>query len=94
MENLRDISKLPVMSKRCESCPFNDDGCKSIRQMVMDRSLEMSQTCHSTGVVHGKEDTHLCRGARDYQIELMYRLGVIESPTDEAWDKKRKAVGI
>lgn len=54
--------------------------------MVEQRVLiEASQTCHSTGVVHGKSDTHLCRGARDFQIQIFHRLGVISSPTDEAW---------
>lgn len=61
--------------------------------MVEDRLLQVSQTCHSTGVLHGKLDTHICRGARDHQIQILFRLGFLEAATDEAWDKKRTEVG-
>jgi hypothetical protein len=29
-----------------------------------------------------------CRGMRDYQLKLWHRMGIIESPTDEALQKK------
>ena len=48
---------------------------------------EASQICHHPRL-QGKAETHLCRGARDFQIEIFYRLGVLDAPTDEAWRQK------
>jgi len=57
--------------------------------MIRERCLsEASQICHHP-ILNGKTETHLCRGARDFQLEIFHRLGVIESETDQAWDKKK-----
>lgn len=48
---------------------------------------EASHICHHPRL-EGKSETHLCRGARDYQNTMFYRLGVLESPSDDAWLKK------
>jgi len=83
---IRDITGLPVMSARCKTCPFNPSGCAAVRHNVVMNTLKgINQTCHSSGCAHGKVDTHLCRGARDYQLHLFHALGVLTAPTDEAW---------
>ncbi|WP_036488107.1 hypothetical protein [Myxosarcina sp. GI1] len=81
-----DITNFKVNPRRCKTCPFNDDGCIDIRNTVIRRILteEKSQVCHGTN------NKTLCRGARDYQQQIYFRLGVLEAPTDEAWDKKRQ----
>jgi len=35
--------------------------------------------------MHGTQGTHLCRGARDMQLTILHRLGLIAEPTDEAF---------
>ncbi len=85
---------MPVMAKRCKTCPFNADGDSELRERIMARLFKVSQTCHTTGVALGKQDTHLCRGARDWQNEMLFRLGFLEAPTDAAWAAKRKQCGI
>lgn len=82
--------QMPVMKARCKTCPFNEDGCKSVRAAVLSRITDGSQHCHSSGWPEG---THLCRGARDVQLQWMHRLGVISEPTDEAWNKAWEAMG-
>jgi hypothetical protein len=54
---------------------------------------EASQICHHPHL-HGKPETHLCRGARDFQLQIFHRLGVIEAPTDKAWRKRAKQQAI
>lgn len=90
MRKARNIEGMPVMPKRCKTCPFNENGCKEVRDSVMGRLLEVSQTCHSTGVALNppRKDTHLCRGARDVQIEFFYRMGFLEEASDTAWFSK------
>lgn len=36
----------------------------------------------------------LCRGARDVQLAYFFALKLIPAPTDEAWDAKRKELGV
>ncbi len=91
----RDISQFPVMKQKCATCPFNteDKGrhndpelVDKIKQRILSQT---SQICHHP-VLSDKEESHLCRGARDYQIEIFKRIGFLEEATNEAWEKKRK----
>jgi hypothetical protein len=93
-----DTSKWPVMAKQCSTCVFamtsrGDWVNPDLAELVESRILSCSQICHSPRL-HGKKETHLCRGTRDRQIELMYRMGVISALTDEAWEARRKELGL
>ena len=80
--------EMPVMQAKCKSCPFREDthgGNVNIRNSVINRTLfSASQICHSTGYPHG---THLCRGMRDIQLQVMCAMGVLEEPTDACWQE-------
>jgi len=90
MSNI-DVSNMPVMQSNCETCPFRPDGDLRLRSSIEQRVMTTaSQTCHHTGSVHGKPDTHLCRGARDYQIQIFFRMGILDAETDEAWTKAQR----
>lgn len=87
---MTDISNMPVMKGKCKSCPFHEkhQGQIEIANMVRKRCMtEASQVCHHPQL-QGKKETHLCRGARDYQQQIFHRMGVIDAPTDEAWERK------
>ena len=84
-----NVADWPVMPKRCGSCPFGDKGQPDrdvrLANMVRERSLTMaSQICHHPRIA-GKKEDHLCRGARNYQLQVFYQLGILPAPTDEAW---------
>lgn len=87
-----DISNFPVMKSECPTCPFKKDEngrerSPEIADMVRERCLtRASQICHHPAL-KGKKQDHLCRGARNFQLNFFYRLGVIKEPTDQAWDK-------
>ena len=90
---MTDISGWPIMPQKCASCPFRDNkdgepiGDIQLRNKVQTRCLtEGSQICHHPNL-RSKPSTHLCRGARDFQLQIFYRLGVIDALTDEAWQK-------
>jgi len=87
---------MPIKSVMCSTCPFGPNGCKDVMASVQQRVLSnASQTCHSTGVAIGKRrDTHLCRGARDFQLQVLHGIGFLSEPTDEAWAAKCKELGI
>ena len=91
-----NIGNFPVMKGMCKTCPFKEEhvGAVEIANMVKARCMtEASQICHHPAL-HGKKETHLCRGARDYQLKIFHRMGFIDEPSDEAWDNKRRELGI
>jgi hypothetical protein len=98
MRKATNISGWPVMKGKCPTCPFNKDengrdAVPDIADMVRLRCLtEASQICHHPRF-HGKKEDHLCRGARDFQLELFHKLGVLSEPTDRAWEVVREQVG-
>lgn len=89
MKNKQRPIDMPIMKEMCKTCPFGPKGDQELADRIRLTVLtEASQTCHTTGVMIGKEDTHLCRGARDIQLRFFHILGVIAQPTDEAWQNK------
>lgn len=66
----------------------------ALRNSVMNRSgLNASQVCHHPRL-HGKKETHLCRGARDHQLTLLFRLGFIAAETDGAFKAASEKAGV
>jgi hypothetical protein len=87
------------MAKQCSSCVFTrtPDGrdwvYPQLAHTVENRMMSYSQICHAPAL-KGKKQDRLCRGTRDRQIDIMYKMGVIAAPTDAAWEAKRKELGI
>jgi hypothetical protein len=99
MKKKKPVS-LPVMPVKCATCPFRE-GSKTefLRDYLSKASLENARICHSTGRNNafnkrtGRPD-HICRGSRDFQLQIFYRMGFLSAPTDEAWAAKRKELGV
>lgn len=93
MAKRTNIQGWPVMPAMCASCPFGPNGDRDLESAVISRTiLQASQICHHPRL-HGKRETHLCRGARDVQLTILYRLGYLEEPTDAAFEAKSKELG-
>jgi hypothetical protein len=91
---LIDIKGWPVMAAKCPSCPFRENGDTKIEAAVLERTgLHASQICHHPRL-RGGEEHALCRGARDHQLEMLFRLGWIDAPTDEAFARKSLELGL
>ncbi|MGI2907161.1 hypothetical protein [Tolypothrix sp. VBCCA 56010] len=92
---VQNVQNYLVMPAKCVTCPFRTDEhgrhpnpqltSKLMQQVI----CEASQICHHPRQA-GKPETHLCRGARDYQLTIFHRLGVIPAPTDAAWQETIK----
>jgi len=88
----RDVSKFSVMPAQCPTCPFRTDAdgrhpdVRLVSQLQLRCLTEGNQICHHPRL-NGKPTTHLCRGARDYQLQIFHRLGLLDAPTDEAWER-------
>lgn len=81
------------MQNQCATCPFRTDSTGRhpdpmlVHRIQQQCLTEASQICHHPRLM-GKPETHLCRGARDFQNTIFYRLGILESPSDLAWNEK------
>jgi hypothetical protein len=90
----KDTTDWPVMAKQCATCPLRQDAHgrypdERLASSVIERCItRASQVCHHARL-HGRRESHLCRGARDYQLMIFYRLGFLDEPTDQAWEKKK-----
>lgn len=80
----KSVRNMPVRKAKCATCPFGPKGDPRTRNSVEAQLLAGSHLCHHAQL-DGKEPKHLCRGARDYQLEMLSRFGVLSEPTDEAY---------
>lgn len=98
MTKVTNISNWPVMKSKCPTYPFNEDENGSERSpdvvaIVKNRCLTTaSQICHHPKL-KGKKQDHLCRGARDFQLQIFHRLGFLDDQTDDAWARKMEELG-
>lgn len=93
--------RLPVCAAMCATCPFRPGSpYANLADGLAESALnERSRICHSTGSNNGinkrtGKPPRLCRGARDIQLQYYAAIKFIESPTDEAWDKKCKEMNL
>jgi hypothetical protein len=83
---------MKVLKKQCATCPFRPYSKTAFLapSIALSALTEASRICHCTGCDNafhqrtGKRPA-LCRGARDLQIQIFYRLGVLKEPTDKGW---------
>ena len=82
-----------VNQSQCSTCPFLRTGL----QLDPDKMVEIysylsegqNHFCHSDETNHT-----VCRGGRDYQLNLWYRLGIIAAPTDQALSEAMAQRGL
>lgn len=97
MVKQRKKKLLPVRKAMCATCPFRESGWTEVRDFLHHRALnEATPICHSTGeaLVKREGPAQLCRGARDFQLQIFYRLGLLAAPTDEAWRRRCASLGL
>lgn len=95
------MKPLPVLKAMCATCPFLEGSpyADLVPDLTASALTQASRICHSTGANNainkrtGKPPA-LCRGARDIQLKYYHSIRFIEEPTDAAWAKKCRELGI
>ena len=90
-----------LKKEMCDTCPFRDGSPYAylLHDLKHCALTKRSRVCHSTGKNNainkrtGKPEA-LCRGARDAQLQMFHRLGLLSAPTDEAWNKQCISMGL
>lgn len=84
-------AQMECSDKPCKTCLFG--GEEPVR-LTPEYSVEVYGNV-STGMTsltcHGANNTKLCRGARNLQIKTFYAMGLLEEPTNEAFEAQLKA---
>lgn len=90
----------PLRKTMCATCPFRKGSpyADLVPDLATSAIRNSSRICHSTGssAIHrytGKKP-HLCRGARDIQLEFFVAIGFLPEATDKAWNDQRKKSGM
>lgn len=91
---------LPVRVTMCPTCPFRPGSKYEYLREDLEASAraQESRICHSTGKNNAINKRtgfpeHICRGAREIQLEQFTALGILTEPTDEAWNDAREKYG-
>jgi hypothetical protein len=91
----------PVRLTMCATCPFRPGSKYEYLRADLEFSARTSASrlCHSTGANNAINrrtgfPEHICRGARDVQLEQFYIMGLLSEPTDESWNDNREKFGF
>jgi hypothetical protein len=91
----------PVSEKMCSTCPWREGSSGAfLRAELEEASFKTSRICHSTGEILVKiegakrvsDEPLICRGSRNYQLQVLCGIGFLDAPTDEAWEKKARGL--
>jgi len=82
-----DMRDYPVQKQPCKTCPFEGFLPSQISAKNMRRYVEnlMGQGQH---ICHSSNNTRVCRGGRNLQLKWLCDIGMLDEPTDEAFDKE------
>lgn len=85
-----DGSSMQVMTVACSTCPFeNAHKGGRLRPETLTECVEQVVTLQSQHLCHTVNNKKLCRGARTLMLRVMCMQGLIDAPTDEAYDRAR-----
>src|SRR5258708_3859304 len=88
-------SNIHVRKTQCTTCVFKSERDGGI-VLAQGRREEIRSDCIKglNQLCHYDNDKTICKGGRDYQLTIWYRLGLIEEPTNAALRKAMKENNI
>ena len=85
---------IPVRKNKCATCPFRKGSEYAyLAPYLTARSAHEGRICHSTStsaIKKTRKPPRICRGSRDFQLQMFHRMGFLKEPTDQAWAEKLK----
>jgi hypothetical protein len=94
------MNRMYVNDAMCATCPWRKGSPYGDLRPTLEASArrQASRICHSTGsnainVRTGKPEM-ICRGARNYQLRFLTKIGLLREPTDDAWSARCQELGI
>ena len=81
-----DLRTYPVQEKPCKTCPFSGEKPLplSLSDLVMYYQNLMGNGQH---ICHSTNNTQICRGGRNIQLKWLCAVGMLDEPTDDAFNQ-------
>ena len=81
-----DLRTYPVQQIPCKTCPFTGTNPLTL---ALDDLVSYYQNLLGNGqhFCHSVSNTKICRGGRNIQLKWLCAIGMLDTPTDEAFDK-------
>lgn len=88
-----------VRKTMCATCPFRKgSGTEYLRATIEASAITNGRLCHSTGnnpIIKAVDVPEaVCRGAREFQKEMLHGIGFLKGTTDKEWAAKRAERGF
>ena len=95
MSKTQNTASMPVRKDQCATCVFRPERDGGIH-LTPERHAEIRNNLLRgiNQICHGDDNKTICRGGRNFQLEIWARLGIIGAPTDEALERAMRAQGI
>jgi hypothetical protein len=88
-----------VQPKQCATCIFRTDGNEvelnpgRLTEIQCYLAKGTPHECHTPQKL-GQRKHIVCRGGRDFQLQIFHRMGLLDEPTDACLEAKMKELGI
>lgn len=81
-----DMRTYPVRKQPCKTCPFSGE---NPLLLPPERLTACYQNLMGNGqhICHSTNNTKICRGGRNIQLKWLYLFGMLDEPTDQAFDE-------
>lgn len=87
MEKKRQLRHMAVQGKPYKTCPFAGKqpvDLSPLRQLEITRNIVELRGQH---FCHSADNKKICRGGRYLQLRVLYAIGLLDTPTDEAFNQ-------
>lgn len=86
---------MPVRKTQCATCVFKspeEGGCELGAKRHEEIKLQLIKGINQ--ICHHDDNKTICRGGRNFQLQVFFRMGVIEAETDEALKQAMERAGV
>ncbi|MDQ2096779.1 MAG: hypothetical protein QQW96_03930 [Tychonema bourrellyi B0820] len=87
--NRNDLRTYQVQSSPCKTCPFDGETPLMLSEP---RLIEVYENLLGNGqhFCHSVNNSKICRGGRNFQLKWLCTVGMLDEPTDEAFNQAMK----
>lgn len=87
--NPTDLRTYPVQKKPCKTCPFAGETPLILPQSDLVNYYE-NLLGNGQHFCHSVNNSKICRGGRNFQLKWLCSVGMLDEPTDEAFNQAMK----
>lgn len=91
-QRCKNLADMPVQKSPCRTCPFEGSEPVDLTPEAYKDYIEAIVKLRSQHLCHSAQNQAICRGGRNLTLRVMCTKGLIEEPTDQAFDRVRRQI--